>query len=396
METSKRNRDNDSGYSTTSIVGKRHGSTTESSVTGSSDRESEGNNGNTGAVAPTKELRTDDAIRKKPGRKPKTMTVDPTNADTDSVYQIERARKNQRAFRERKATQLQTLQIEVEALRQQVDNEERLRLRVSELEAENELLKLKNFAFSFINPMPTMNDNNTTTSTAATTTAASQGFSFDLQTQNNFFPTFAPGLSSSATPSQLSVEECLEKLNGNTPPPNTDATATDNATADFLAYRQPSAQPPVLAPVNQNNDDLLELLFAAEQIPAQQQFSQQQQQQKQQLTQQDQSAYTSSFTTLPSLSNELVSHVATVNAMLKSLPSLQKIPAVVDELTDWFAKISLIGYTPDEMKEKNPEEHQQIEDLKETLISVAKGEDKSAVVHILDGCKNSHPDPPLY
>ncbi|KAJ3097061.1 hypothetical protein HK100_005438 [Physocladia obscura] len=415
METSKRTRDNDSGYSTSSIVGKRHSSTTEGSVTGSSDREYDSNN-NTGVGELSSisiGISTSDGgselglvsglvAKKKAGRKPKPITAEQTAAAaTDSnAYQIERARKNQRAFRERKATQLQTLESEVAALRQQIGQEERLRSRVSELEAENELLKLKNFSFSFANPMPSSNYAvlaPPAPTTAATTTdiatTSTNTFSFDQHGQSR---TSAMQLSSSATPaapvisatpSQVTVDGCLQKLTTITTPPNTNTNANTTA-ADFLAYRQPSTQPPVFAPINNNNDDLLELLFAAEQAP--------QQQSLQQHSQQPQLLYSSSLSTLPSVPNDLLSHVANVNAMLKSVPSLKKIPAVVDELTDWFAKINIIGYTPEELKEKNPEEHQQIQDLKETLLSVAKGEDKCTVVHILDGCKNSHPDPPSY
>ncbi|KAJ3096659.1 hypothetical protein HK100_005513 [Physocladia obscura] len=392
METTKRNRDNDNGYSTFSRTGEILGSISESSsakessATESSDRISDGN-----IIAATATADTNASAyfaKKKPGRKLKHATIDPLDTRAESVnnlaHQIERARRNQRAYRERKATQLQTLHSEVATLKEQVGREERLR---TELEAENQMLKLMSFAFSFANPMPTMQP--IPTNLAEVTSAAVQDFTFtnlslnqpasmqkQIQKQNH--PIADPSLSlyqSTSSYPQNMVEKFNNTIAGTTP-------AIVTATVDVEpAYQQPSTQPRI----EENDNELLEFLLTTENLPFVTEYPQSQFQQRQQKQQLQQLKQNKSSSPLPE-------NVATVMAILKSVPSLKTVPNIVDELSDWFAMITVNGLTPDELKEKSPEKHQQIEELKDTLISVAKGEDKSIVVHILGRCNNANAD----
>ncbi|KAJ3059367.1 hypothetical protein HDU98_004640 [Podochytrium sp. JEL0797] len=95
--------------------------------------------------------------RSKPGRKPLPESEVPAS------YQVARQRANQRAFRERKANELKTLQDEVHSLRQQLAKHEpapsstptsdpTLLARIAALESEN--LALKTFAFTFMKQVP--------------------------------------------------------------------------------------------------------------------------------------------------------------------------------------------------------------------------------------------------
>ncbi|KAJ3064735.1 hypothetical protein HDU98_011881 [Podochytrium sp. JEL0797] len=161
--------------------------------------------------------------RSKPGRKPLPETEAPAS------YQVARQRANQRAFRERKANELKTLQDEVHALRQQLANQEpapstpssdpTLLARIAALESENQALK--SFAFTFMKQVPH--------SLASSVPFASGpvppvSFAPDLSLYSQLFTPFPDTFFASANPAASAP-----RLNSTTPSPPRYSSASDSS-----------------------------------------------------------------------------------------------------------------------------------------------------------------------
>ncbi|KAJ3026360.1 UNVERIFIED_CONTAM: hypothetical protein HDU68_005766 [Siphonaria sp. JEL0065] len=340
------------------------------------------------------------------GRKPLPEDAVPAS------HQVARQRANQRAFRERKANELKTLQDEVKELRAKLENNASsssssnadssvLLDRIAALESEN--MVLKQFAFTFMKQAPPV-------STAVPFTSANPFVfpdpllsQFLLHQQQQLQP---QDLLASLNPLQQqpvpslasespcpSIEDCLTNI---PPIPSTnmllpfDPTPTNTTTdfsalLDFSTYRDTTTttnNDPLLPTLQNNDDDLLDFLNSTPAPPS--------------THQQDRIPLAIKL----EISTPQKHHILSVNAKLKTIPSLNAQPDLVDDLCDAFATCSVLGYVPNHhgMEEEGgggerPEDFVTMERLKQTVLDACKGrpEDEKAATKILSVCKEEHP-----
>ncbi|KAJ3064290.1 hypothetical protein HDU98_012279 [Podochytrium sp. JEL0797] len=158
--------------------------------------------------------------RSKPGRKSLPETEAPAS------YQVARQRANQRAFRERKANELKTLQDEVHSLRQQLANHEpapsipssdpTLLARIAALESENQALK--SFAFTVMKQVPA------SSVPFASETVPPVSFAPDLSLYSQLLTPFPDSIFTSANPAASAL-----RLNSTTPSPPRYSSASDSS-----------------------------------------------------------------------------------------------------------------------------------------------------------------------
>ncbi|KAI9349667.1 hypothetical protein BDR26DRAFT_891738 [Obelidium mucronatum] len=373
----------------------------------------------------------DKELKGKAGRKPLPEDAVPAN------HQVARQRANQRAFRERKANELKTLQDEVKQLREKLENSSKtaappnitdsiLLDRIAALESEN--LALKHFAFTFMKQTPTL-----TTPPVSMAPSSSFMFSDPLLTQQLLIhhqqqlqqQQGAPGtvvdpfsfletLNASAQPSLASespcpsIEDCITGVpaipSSILADTTTAATTITGSTTipgpsmDFSSFRES----PTLT-TQQDNDDLLDFLNSTTPPSATTTTA----------TTTTTSNPTSTIQHPPRLQQEQRiplaiklelsynerNHILNVADKLKTIPSLSANPSIVDDLCDAFATCSLMGYTPNHML---PEEEigtcaggevEHVEKLKRVVMDAceARPEDHAAVQKILGQCKKDHP-----
>ncbi|KAJ3293996.1 hypothetical protein HDU79_011669 [Rhizoclosmatium sp. JEL0117] len=314
----------------------------------------------------------------KPGRKPAN--------DQPLNHQQARQRANQRAFRERRANELKTLQDEVKELKAKLEQatssssgststDSALLTRIAALESENTVLK--QFAFTFMKQAPV----SAGLPLPLSSTFSASSFAFpDPLLYSSRFPFVQPDLLTLSSSNTSQTSASPPNFASVSPQPSTNDDSFSGLlqstsgvplpfqSSSFLTFRDP---PLTDSTHLENNDDLLDFLNtpapSTSRVP---------------------------LATKLEIKDTDRCHIISVSEQLKAIPGLKQNTDLVDDLCDMFATCTFLGFTPAKMEEsvgEVPEPVKKVEELKARIFEALEGEDEKVAELILGACHATHP-----